>query len=211
VNERALRRSLLAALAVLLCFAAASPLAEDAEALVRRALERFHRAEGLREGWREVYDEGIAAAERAIELDPRHAEAHYALFLNLGRRAERSGLGTQVFTVRRLRALLDRTIELDPSHAHAWEARGEVLLALPRLLGGSTRDGVAALRRAIELDPDWPKPRLRLAEHARDQGDLVAAREHAEQARRLACDESAPSTADSCGAANRLLESLASN
>jgi hypothetical protein len=76
VNERALRRSLLAALAVLLCFAAASPLAEDAEALVRRALERFHRAEGLREGWREVYDEGIAAAERAIELDPRHAEAH---------------------------------------------------------------------------------------------------------------------------------------
>ena len=203
----------LAVLVAWLAFAAASSAApdEDAAALVRRAFERFHRAEALAEGWRPVYDEGIAAAERAIELEPRHAEAHYALFLNLGRRAERSGLGMQIFTVRRLRSLLDRTIELDPRHAHAWEALGEVQLALPRLLGGSVTDGEAALRRAIELDPTWPKPRLRLAEHARDQGDLAAAREHGEQARRLACDDGAPAAADSCGAAKRLLESLASN
>lgn len=212
MNPGALRRfGIVVFLLGFAAVAATAPPPEAAETLVRRSLERFHHAESLREGWRAVYDEGIAAGERAIELDPDHAEAHYALFLNLGRRAERSGLGTQVFTVRRLRALLDRTIELDPRHAHAWEALGEVLLALPRLLGGSRSEGEAALRKAAELDPRWPKPRLRLAEHLRDQGDVAAAREQAERARRLACDETAPPAADSCGAANELLESLASN
>lgn len=197
--------SRLAAALVALALCATRVPAEDAEALVRRALERFHHAEALGTGWKPVYDEGVAAAERAIELDPKHAEAHYALFLNLGRRAERSGLGTQVFTVRRLRALLERTIELDPRHAHAWEAQGEVLLALPRLLGGSRSEGEKSLRKATELDPAWPKPWLRLAEHFRASGDETAAREHAERARKLACDESTTAAAESCRAAEEFL------
>lgn len=193
-------------LSVALASAAASP---DASSLAKESIDRFDRAEQAKDGWKELYDEGVALAEQAIERDPNATDAHYALFLNLGRRSERSGVGAQIFTVRRLKKLLDRTIELDPQHAHAWEARGEMLLALPRLLGGSRSEGEAALRRAAEIDPEWPKPWLRLAALFRDEDEPEQARALAEHAKTLACSATTVATpAKNCVAAESLLREL---
>lgn len=159
--------------------AAALRLAEAAVAEQRRGDE-------LESGWERAYDRGIALANRAIALDPTVADAYYALFLNLGRKAERSGVGAQAFSVSRLKELLQKTLELDPRHAHAWEARGEMLIRLPWWLGGSDAEGERALRRAAELTPSWAKPELRLAELHAGQGHKARARAEAEAALGLA-------------------------
>jgi tetratricopeptide (TPR) repeat protein len=159
---------------------------EDAGALAREAFAKYRQAEARQDGWAAVYDEGIALAEKAVALDPQSADAHYALFLNLGRKSERSGLTAQAQNIGRLRKLLDRTLELDPKHAHAWEAQGEMLQRLPWFMGGSKRKGEEALRHAAELDPRWPKPRLRLAQYYFDEGRSEEARTEAERARDLA-------------------------
>lgn len=188
---------------------AVGALAEDesAASLVRESIARYHAAESAREDWREITDEGTRLAERAGELDPKNADARYALFLNLGLRAQRSGLGAQLFTVRRLRTLLDETIALDPRHAHAWEARGEMLARMPRLLGGSREEAEKAYQRSSEIDPEWAKPWLRLAELARENDHPKRAQELGERARRLACDSSRPD-AEICEGAKALTAAL---
>jgi tetratricopeptide (TPR) repeat protein len=160
--------------------------ARGAVELTEAAFVYLHQGDAREEGWEEAYQAGIAAAEQAIELAPENANAHYALFCNLGRRLERSGPLSQAFSVRRLHTLLERTVELDPSHAHAWSALGEMLLRLPWLLGGSEKDGLAALHHAAELDPGWYKPHLRLAEYFLSDGKAEQARQEARVAKKLA-------------------------
>lgn len=154
--------------------------------LAERALAAYHRGEAREEGSAGAYDDGVRLAERAIAANPKYADAYYALFLNLARRTERSGVAAQARSVGRLRELLRKTIELDPRHADAWEAQGEMLLGLPWLLGGSKREAEASLRKAEEVDPSWPKPPLRLAELYRKNGDVARARAEALRARDLA-------------------------
>jgi tetratricopeptide (TPR) repeat protein len=158
----------------------------EARRLAEQSQQAYHRAEAAETGWAEIYDQGIDLARRAIALDPSDAEAHYSLFLNLGRKSQRSGLGSQFRNVSDLKAELAKTIELDPNHADAWEARGEMLLKLPRLFGGSRSDGEKALRRSQELAPDWAKPPLRLAELYEKEGKTEEARAQASRALELA-------------------------
>jgi tetratricopeptide (TPR) repeat protein len=159
---------------------------EEARSLAEQAFAANKQGNQLESGWDAAYDRGIALANQAIALDPGLADACYALFLNLGRKSERAGVGSQMKNISQLKSLIDRTLELDPRHAHAWEAKGEMLVRLPRLLGGSTTEGEKALRRSAELAPKWPKPLLRLAEIDWKNGQRETARSEALRARDLA-------------------------
>jgi tetratricopeptide (TPR) repeat protein len=159
---------------------------DEAQRLADQALAIGKKADQMMSGWESVYDRGIATAERAIAIDPTVADGHYALFVNLGRKAERAGMAAQSMKLFRLKGLLDKTLELDPRHAHAWEAKGEMLMRLPGLLGGSETEGERALRRSAELAPTWPKPPLRLAELDWKRGRADQARAEAEHAKALA-------------------------
>lgn len=159
---------------------------DEARALAEQAFATSKEADRLEHGWEAAYDRGFALANQAVALDPGFADAYYAAFLNLGRKSERSGIGLQMTNLSQLRRLLDRTLELDPSHAHAWEAKGEMLLRLPRLMGGSASEGERALRRSAELAPQWAKPQLRLAELDWKNGRADEARAEALRARDLA-------------------------
>src|SRR5213592_3654864 len=63
---------------------------------------------------------GLAArarAERAVALNDTSADAHFALFCNLGELMRLDGETlSQVFQLRRLMAEVNRTLELDPNH-----------------------------------------------------------------------------------------------
>jgi hypothetical protein len=157
-----------------------------AQRLADQALAERKKADRLETGWQEVYDRGIELANQAIALDPSVADAHYALFVNLGKKSERTGVGAQVMNISHLKELLKKTLELDPRHADAWEAKGEMLLRLPRLWGGSASEGEQALRHAAELAPRWSKPQLRLAEVDWKNGRAAEARTEAERARDFA-------------------------
>jgi hypothetical protein len=159
---------------------------DEARSLAEQAFAARREADRLENGWDAAYDRGFALANQAIALDPGFADAYYAAFLNLGQKSERRGIGSQMANLSQLRSLLDRTLELDPHHAHAWEAKGEMLLRLPRLMGGSTSEGERALRRSAELAPQWAKPPLRLAEFYWKNGRTDEARAEALRGRDLA-------------------------
>lgn len=174
-----------------LCSAAALSVGADsrraeAQSLADASFIECHKADRLANDWDATYDSGIALAKRAIEIDPSLADAYYAQFVNLGRKSERTSVVAQARYVSELKQLLDKTLELDPGHAHAWEAKGEMLMRLPRLLGGSETQGEQALRRSAELDPKWVKPVLRLAQYDWKKGRVAEARTEAERARELA-------------------------
>jgi tetratricopeptide (TPR) repeat protein len=174
---------------VLTAVALGSPPAarqEEARSLAEQAFAASKEADRLEAGWEAAYDRGFALANQAIALDPGFADAYYAAFLNLGRKSERGGIRLQMGNLSQLKTLLDRTLELDPGHAHAWEAKGEMLVRLPRLMGGSPTEGERALRRSAELAPLWAKPALRLAELDWKNGRADEARAEALRARDLA-------------------------
>src|SRR2546426_10242337 len=101
------------------------------------------------------FDRGQALAERAVALDDNSADAHFALFCNLGELMRLDGENlSQIFQLRRLMAELDRTLELDPNHVDAMAAKGTLLVRLPRLLGGDSGEGEAVLPPVLPRGPE---------------------------------------------------------
>jgi eukaryotic-like serine/threonine-protein kinase len=84
--------------------------------------------------------------ERAVALDPSYARAHLELGATHATRADYLGLSEL-----RLRAVtsLRRAIELQPDAPRAWRELGAVLIGM-----GQNTEGIAALRKALVLDPD---------------------------------------------------------
>src|SRR5438093_3059754 len=203
-RTRSGRLSLVCAALVTLCSGFALGLAAEsrraeAQSLADAAFAECHKADRLASDWDATYDNGIELAKRAIAIDPSFADGYYALFVNLGRKSERTSIAAQAMRVGELKKLLDKTLELEPTHVHAWEAKGEMLMRLPRLFGGSEMQGVDALRRSAELDPKWAKPVLRLAQYDWKKGRAAQARTGAERARELsraAGDENSTKEAD---------------
>jgi hypothetical protein len=69
---------------------------EEARSLAEQAFAANQQGNQLESGWEAAYDHGIALANQAIALDPDLADAYYALFLNIGRKSERGGVGSQM-------------------------------------------------------------------------------------------------------------------
>src|SRR5439155_1720424 len=125
-----------------------------------------------REARKAHFDRGQALAERAVALDDNSADAHFALFCNLGELMRLDGENlTQVFQLRRLMAEVDRTLELDPNHVDAMAAKGTLLVRLPRLLGGDSVKGEAMLRQVLLRDPNAFTTRLALANVCEARGN----------------------------------------
>jgi len=118
--------------------------------------------------------DAAAAYESVIERDPEQVDAWQLLGL------VRHGMGEPEAALQ----ALDRAVELDPSHAPAWANRGLVLRAL-----GREDDAAHSFTRATELRPGFREPLLNLARLHAGRGDLVAARDAAEEASRHHADD----------------------
>jgi adenylate cyclase len=90
---------------------------------------------------------GLAAAQRAVALDPRSAEARTAL----GGALDQSGDGARALTE------FDRAVELDPGFATAHHWRGILLAGQGRF-----DEAEASIRTARRLDPAAPAPQVAL-------------------------------------------------
>ena len=136
------------------------------------------------------FDRGQALAERAVALDDNSADAHFALFCNLGELMRLDGENlSQVFQLRRLMAEVDRTLELDPNHVDAMAAKGTLLVRLPRLLGGDSVKGEAMLRQVLLRDPNAFTTRLALANVCEARGDRQEALIFATRALQIAREQ----------------------
>lgn len=109
----------------------------------------------------------VARAQRAVEMLPDHANAHYTLALAEGRYSQHTSilqaLADGVAT--RVRAALERTLELEPGHAEAHVALGlfhaEIVSKLGSLVARFTyqvseKEAVEHFRRALRLAPRSP-------------------------------------------------------
>jgi hypothetical protein len=125
-----------------------------------------------------VLERGLARAEDAVRADARDAAAHFAVFCNLGKRLEMkrrsAGLFAALGELGRLQKEIDTALALAPDYPAALAAKGEMLVELPRLLGGDPQEGERLLRRAVTLDPDDPRTRLMLANILVSPGSVVS-------------------------------------
>ena len=128
-------------------------------------------------------ERAVKIAEEAVEADARDPVAHFALFCALGEKARMAGVSVQSLTaVSRMRSAVDRALELEPEYVDALVGKGAFLMNLPRLLGGSRKEGEALMRRGLALDPDLFDGRIELARGLEAWGDRKQARIEAQAA-----------------------------
>ena len=103
--------------------------------LLNRSVETF-----------EALDRAVTLFERAVRLDPAYARAHIELGVAYATKADYLSMSEL-----RDRALssLRRAVELQPESGRGWRELGWLLTAM-----GQDVEGMAAIRRALALDPD---------------------------------------------------------
>jgi tetratricopeptide (TPR) repeat protein len=110
---------------------------------------------GIAENQNVQADDAIAAARKAIALDPSNAGAHRDLGAALRARGQ----------IAEAIACFRKAIELDPRHAGAYSDLGTTLHAAGRL-----DDAIACYRKAIELDPRNAAAFIRLGNALQHRG-----------------------------------------
>ncbi len=147
------------------------------------------------------FEKGQALAEQAVALDDRSADAHFALFCNLGELMRIDGelSITSVMGFRRMTKELERTLELAPDHLAALSAKGTFLLRLPSLLGGDKEKGEKLLLYVLLKAPQSVNARLALAKsycaNDRHSEALLLASEALDLAQAQRQDDFAPEAA----------------
>src|SRR5262249_31528681 len=117
------------------------------------------------------FEEGQALAEQAVSMDERSADAHFALFCNLGEQLRLDGESlTSVFGFRRMMNELDRALEVDSTHIDSLSAQGTLLVKLPGFLGGDSEKGEQLLEQVIQRAPNAVNARLALAKVRCERG-----------------------------------------
>lgn len=136
----------------------------------------------------------VERGERAVDILPDYANAHYMLALALGRYSQRISIlrAAADGTAAKVRKHLDAALDLEPKHAEAHVALGlyhaEIVAKIGPLLAGITYHASAAaalehFRRALKLAPDSPIVRIEYAnglmllnagENGKEAADLYA-------------------------------------
>ncbi len=160
-----------------------SASAQDAHpSLAKQALEECAkgRLATEREKRQAHFQQGQSLGEQAVAADEGNADAHFALFCNLGELLRIDGESlTSLFGLRRMMHELDRALEINPAHIDALSAKGTLLVKLPSLLGGDAEKGEALLEHVVNKAPKAVNARLSLAkvrcEHGRHQEAVTLA------------------------------------
>lgn len=133
------------------------------------------------------FDRGRALAEKAVAVDDRSADAHFALFCNIGERMRANGkVSFSVFEYGNMMDALDETLALNPNHLDALSSKGTILIEVPGFLGGDDEKGEVMLRQVIQEEPESINARMVVARQCAERGDHQEAYELSKQALELA-------------------------
>ena len=118
----------------------------------------------------------IDAAERAIALAPRNAQAHYWLGNAYGNRMGDVGMLGKLGLAPKLRDAFEQAIALDPSHIKARAAMVEYDLLAPSMLGGGVDKARAQAREIGKRDAARGLlAQARIAAHEKDDAAALKA------------------------------------
>jgi tetratricopeptide (TPR) repeat protein len=157
----------------------------------------------------EAYDRGRKAGQRAVELSPRDASAHFWYATNTGRWGQINGVVRSLFLLSTVREHLNTALQLDPNLTGAYVVLGYVYYEVPGLFGGDLDRAEESFRTALKQVPNFTTARVGLARTLAKKGKAADARREAQ----AVLDEPAPfSPADwtvkDAPDARALLESL---
>jgi len=143
-----------------------------------------------------LYEQGVTAARKAIEVDPESADAHFILAVCIGRLALFEGGRTKIELSREVKQEAERAIELDPRHDGAFYVLGRwhysvatlgwILRALAKVIYGgvppeaSVEEAAEMFATAIEIDGTRPGYHLEYARALVELGRYSEARRHLE-------------------------------
>lgn len=116
-----------------------------------------------------VFENGKAAAEKAIELEPDNPDARFYYVANLASLGDAKGLFNSLFMLPEIRRELDMIIEIDPNHENALAMQGALFYYLPGILGGDVKISEIYIRQALSIDPHLSSAKLYLAMNLRRQ------------------------------------------
>jgi tetratricopeptide (TPR) repeat protein len=160
--------------------AAAAKAPNNADAQYRVALAASYLAEVSieqhdRKQGRQVAEQGIKAAEKAISLKPEVAE-YYRVLATLCGQAVTDVLSGLSYGPR-ARDAVDRAVEKAPKSSSVYVARGVGSYYLPSQLGGGAKQAIADFQKAIELDARNAEAYLWLALSLRKENRNAEARQ----------------------------------
>lgn len=139
--------------------------------------------------FKQVAEDGVAAAEKAVALNPRSSEAHWLLGDLLSQLIPHVYGGGMRYGQRATKAL-DRAIELDPRNANAYVSRAISYYYTPESFAGSKTKAFDMLQKAVESDPAADTPHIWLALFHLDSGKTDEAVKEIELALKANSDRS---------------------
>lgn len=141
--------------------------ANTSEAYVRLALFYTWLCEAIEssqknELFKPAAEDGVAAAEKAVELNPRSADAHQLLGDLLNQLIPHI-LGGGMRYGARATDEIEKALELDPQNVNAYVSRSIIYYYTPENFGGSKTKAFEMLKKAVEIDPKADAPHIWLA------------------------------------------------
>jgi tetratricopeptide (TPR) repeat protein len=127
---------------------------------------------------RGLYEKGMEAARRAIEIEPNKPEGHFWLAANMGAVAESGGTSAGLKYRKPVRSELETVLRLNPAFLEGSADRGlgRWYYKVPRLLGGSHKQAEEHLKAALKYKDDSTVTNYFLAELYADDGRVAEAR-----------------------------------
>jgi tetratricopeptide (TPR) repeat protein len=127
---------------------------------------------------RAFYENGIAAGQKAIALQPMRPEGHFWLAANMGAMAESFGLRQGLKYRKQIKTELETVLKIDPSfqQGSADRALGRWYFKVPRLFGGSREQAEEHLRASLKYNERSTASHFFLAELYSDSGRTADAR-----------------------------------
>ena len=109
------------------------------------------------------WDNGIAACEKAVSLDPGNSQYHLWLGRVYGEKADHSHFVTAAGFAKKVHAEFETAVRLNPNSAEARTDLAEFYLEAPGIMGGGRDKAEAQAQKIATLDPvraGWVKARL---------------------------------------------------
>jgi tetratricopeptide (TPR) repeat protein len=104
---------------------------------------------------KQIFQQGIDHAKKAIELGPRKVEGHFWLGVCYGVYGEAKGVLKSLALVKPIKEAMRRVLEIDPAYDKGGADRvlGRVYHEVPGIAGGSEKKSLEHLLKAVEYGP----------------------------------------------------------
>lgn len=124
----------------------------------------------------EAYDRGRQVAQRAVEVSPKSAAAHFWYAANTARWGQTKGILRSLVLLPTVQEEIRLILDLDPMFTAAYALAGNVFYEVPGLLGGDLKKAEEMFRKGLQQDLRFTGMRVGLAKTLAKTGRIAEAR-----------------------------------